>query len=307
VVFWVDVVLLDELEETMVEEPVPVGPAMVVELPIVNGALLKLELELATGVEVCDPLAAVGPVEAVLLFPMVKRAELEELSREEVVIPPVDIAVDKVSFPVGNGALLLLDKTADDEVVFWDDGDEEEDWKELEGLVPVGLAEEVVLLPMVKRAELEELGLEDAVLLSEVVVEEASETLEDPVPVGPARVVVLFPIANRAELEELRLEGMVMVLLTILGTELEELKVEEVDMAGDAVGPAEEVALLIGKGMLLLVPIVPPVEDAVTPDPEDVLLLAEDTVKVLERVLDGEVVGLLLEDVEAEETTLLDD
>jgi hypothetical protein len=307
VVFWVDVVLLDELEETTVEEPVPVGPAVIVELSIVNGALLELESELVTGAEVCDPLAAVGPVEAVLLFPMVKRAELEELSKEEVIIPPVDMAVDEVSFPVGNGALLLLDSTVDDEVAFWVEGVEEEDRKELEVPVPVGPAEEVVLLLMVKRAELDGLRLEDAVLLSEVVVEDASETLEDSVPVGPAEVVVLFPIANRAELEELRLEEMVMVLLAILGTELEELKVEEVDMAGDAVGPAGEVVLPIGNGTVLPVPTAPAVEDALMLDPEAVLLLVGDIVEVSEEVLDVRLLGSLLEDVEAGEMLMMDD
>jgi hypothetical protein len=57
--------LLDELEEPKVEDPVPVGPAMVVELPIVKRALL--ELELVTEVELTEILAAVGPVEVVLL------------------------------------------------------------------------------------------------------------------------------------------------------------------------------------------------------------------------------------------------
>lgn len=78
-----------------------------------------LELELVSGADVMGALAAVGPVE-VVLFPMVNRAELEELRSEEVVIPPVDIAVDEVSFPLGKGALLLLeDITLDDEVVLW--------------------------------------------------------------------------------------------------------------------------------------------------------------------------------------------
>jgi hypothetical protein len=166
VVFWVEVVVflaedvmvlgeLDELEETMVEEPVPVGLAVVVELPIVKGALLVLELELVSAA-----LIAVGPVETVLLFPMVKRAEPEGLSREEVAIQPVDMAVDDVSFPAGNGAVVLLDRTVDDEVVFRVDGAEEEDWERLEDPMPVGPAEEIVLLPMVKRAELEELRLD---------------------------------------------------------------------------------------------------------------------------------------------------
>jgi hypothetical protein len=112
--------LLDELEETTeLEDPVPVGPAVAVELPIVKCALLELmlELELVISAEVIGALDAVGPVEAVLLFPMVKRAELEELRREEVVMPPVDIAADDVSFWLGNGALLLEDITLEDEVV----------------------------------------------------------------------------------------------------------------------------------------------------------------------------------------------
>jgi hypothetical protein len=120
-----DVMLLEELEKlkdvTELEDPVPVEPAVVVELPIVKCALLELilELELVTGAEVMRALDAVGPVEPVLLFPIVKRAELEELKSEEVVMPPVDIAVDEVSFPLGKGALLLDDITVDNEVVLW--------------------------------------------------------------------------------------------------------------------------------------------------------------------------------------------
>ena len=63
-------------------------------------------------------LAAVGPVEAVLLLPMVNMAELEELRREEVVMPPVDIAADEVVLPLENGALLLDDGRVEEEVVF---------------------------------------------------------------------------------------------------------------------------------------------------------------------------------------------
>jgi hypothetical protein len=72
--------------------------------------------------------------------------------------------------------------------------------------VPVGPAEDTVLLPILNRTELEELALEDAILLSEVVVDEISTALEDPVPVGPADNVVLLPMAKTAELEELGLE-----------------------------------------------------------------------------------------------------
>lgn len=63
-------------------------------------------------------LAAVGPVEAVLLFPMVNMTELEELRSEEVVMPPVDIAADEVVLPLENGALLLDDGRVEEEVVF---------------------------------------------------------------------------------------------------------------------------------------------------------------------------------------------
>jgi hypothetical protein len=76
----------------------------------------------------------------------------------------------------------------------------------VEDPVPVGSAEDTVLLPILNRTELEELALEDATLLSEVVVDEISIALEDLVPVGPADSVVLLPMAKTAELEELGLQ-----------------------------------------------------------------------------------------------------
>ena len=51
-------------------------------------------------------------------MPMVNMAELEELRREEVVMPPVDIAADEVVLPLENGALLLDDGRVEEEVVF---------------------------------------------------------------------------------------------------------------------------------------------------------------------------------------------
>ena len=143
---------------------------------------------------------------AVVLFPMVSTAALEELRREEVVMPPLEIAADEISFPLGNGAL-LLDESLDDEVMLLVEEVMGETLEELEGPVPVGPAEETVLLPIMKTAELDETGLEEEARLLEAVVEMATEVLEDPAPVGPAEGAVLLPIANGAELEELKLEG----------------------------------------------------------------------------------------------------
>jgi hypothetical protein len=301
-------VLLDELEVTTeLEAPVPVGPAVAVELPIVKCALLELmlELELVTGAEVMEALDAVGPVEAVLLFPMVKRAELEELRREEVVMPPVDIAADDVSFPLGNGALLLEDITLEDEVVLWVTEVVAGSWEEVEDPVPVGSAEDTVLLPILNRTELEELALEDATLLSEVVVDEISIALEDLVPVGPADSVVLLPMAKTAELEELGLQDWVLLLeaidpvkvlfVTPTDTELEEVIVGEVNMFPDPVGPVEVVELPMGKGILLLVPTAPEVEDTLTLDTEVVVpLLVGSMIEVLDITLDEDVARSLL-------------
>ena len=155
-------------------------------------------------------LAAVGPVDAVLLFPMLNIAELEELRREEVVMPPVDMAEDDVVLPLGNGALLLDDASAEDEMVTSVDEITEEDREELGDPVPVGPADVAVPLPMVKSAELEEVGIEEVgteeVVFSSETVEEVLGLLEDPVPVGPADETVLLPMVKTAELEELRLE-----------------------------------------------------------------------------------------------------
>lgn len=147
----------------------------------------------------------------------------------------------------------------------------------------LGPAEDIVLLPIVNRAELEELRLEDVTLLSEVAVEEVSEVLEDPVPVGPVEYVVLFPMAKRAELEELRLNDRVLLLeavelvrvlfIMLTGAEIEEIMVGDVDMLADPVGPAEVVELPMGKGTLLLVSFAAAVEDALMLDPEVVVPL----------------------------------
>jgi hypothetical protein len=165
--------------------------------------------------------------------------------------------------------------------------------------VPVGPAEDTVLLPIVNRAELEELRLEEATWLSEVVVVENSKVLVDPVPVGPTEDVVLFPMVKRAELEDIELEEaveLIVVMFVMLTAaeleELEEVKVVEADIPADAVGPVEEVVLLTGKGILLLVPMAPTVDDTPTLDPDAILSLVGDTVEVLERAIDVETVGL---------------
>jgi len=212
-----DIVLLNELERAAEIDPVPVGPAVVVVelliekgalvvlklddpvprggaavvvLPMVNCALLLLELdEDVTGV-----LEAVGPADAVVLLPMLKRAELElELRRDDVVMPPVEIAAEEVSGSLGNGALLEV-ICAMGEVVELLAEKMDEDSAVLEAPVPVGPAEEmVVLLPIVKRAELDELRTEEVVMPADAV--------------GP-KVLVALPVGNMAvvlELEELKM------------------------------------------------------------------------------------------------------
>jgi hypothetical protein len=84
-------------------------------------------------------------------------------------------------------------------------------------------------------------------------------------------------------------------LVTPTDTELEEVMVGEVDMFPDPVGPVEVVELPMGKGILLLVPTAPEVEDTLTLDPEVVvLLLVGSIVEVLEISLDVDVARSLL-------------
>jgi hypothetical protein len=106
---------------------------------------------------------------------------------------------------------------------------------------------------------LEELGLQDWVLLLEAI---------DPVKV---------------------------LLVTPTDTELEEVIVGEVNLFPDPVGPVEVVELPMGKGILLLVPTAPEVEDTLTLDTEVVVpLLVGSMIEVLDITLDEDVARSLL-------------
>jgi hypothetical protein len=83
--------------------------------------------------------------------------------------------------------------------------------------------------------------------------------------------------------------------VTPTDTELEEVIVGEVNMFPDPVGPVEVVELPMGKGILLLVPTAPEVEDALTLDPEVVVpSLVGSMIEVLEISLDEDVARSLL-------------
>jgi hypothetical protein len=83
--------------------------------------------------------------------------------------------------------------------------------------------------------------------------------------------------------------------VTPTDTELEEVIVGEVNMFPDPVGPVEVVELPMGKGILLLVPTAPEVEDTLTLDTEVVVpLLVGSMIEVLEISLDEDVARSLL-------------
>lgn len=235
--------------ELELEDPVPLGAAVVVELPMVNCALLLLDID----EDVTGALEAVGPAEAVVLLPIVKRAELE-LKRDDVVMPPVGIAAEEVPLPLGNGALLEV-VCAMDEVVELLAEEMDDESEVLETAMPVGPAEDtVVLLPMVKIAELEELNTEEAVmvLLSEGKIPELEELsmeevviLPDADAVGP-NVTVALPVGNIAEVletgESVELPRLVVLSAGADDIELEELLIEEVPEPEEET--AEELASL---------------------------------------------------------------
>lgn len=83
--------------------------------------------------------------------------------------------------------------------------------------------------------------------------------------------------------------------VTPTDTELEEVIVGEVNLFPDPVGPVEVVELPMGKGILLLVPTAPEVEDTLTLDTEVVVpLLVGSMIKVLDITLDEDVARSLL-------------
>jgi hypothetical protein len=83
--------------------------------------------------------------------------------------------------------------------------------------------------------------------------------------------------------------------VTPTDTELEEVIVGEVNMFPDPVGPVEVVELPMGKGILLLVPTAPEVEDTLTLDTEVVVpLLVGSMIEVLDITLDEDVARSLL-------------
>lgn len=83
--------------------------------------------------------------------------------------------------------------------------------------------------------------------------------------------------------------------VTPTDTELEEVIVGEVNLFPDPVGPVEVVELPMGKGILLLVPTAPEVEDTLTLDTEVVVpLLVGSMIEVLDITLDEDVARSLL-------------
>jgi hypothetical protein len=85
------------------------------------------------------------------------------------------------------------------------------------------------------------------------------------------------------------------LLVTPTDTELEEVIVGEVNLFPDPVGPVEVVELPMGKGILLLVPTAPEVEDTLTLDTEVVVpLLVGSMIEVLDITLDEDVARSLL-------------